>query len=64
VSDEDFESSEVTRKNNMADEKLEGTEDWHWNVDSALRVDCPDLPIPASPRTLDSTPTVAKYYSK
>jgi hypothetical protein len=51
ISDEDFEPSESTRKDEMPDENLEGTEDGHSNVDSPPHVDGPDLPIPASTNT-------------
>jgi hypothetical protein len=44
ISDEDFELSEITRKDEMPDENREGTEDGHSNVNSVLRVEGPDLP--------------------
>jgi hypothetical protein len=49
ISDEDFEPSEITRRDKMVDEDLEGTEDGHSTVDSPLRVHGPDMPPPASP---------------
>jgi hypothetical protein len=51
ISDEDVEPSEITRKDKISDKNLEGIEDGHSNVDSPLRVDGPDLPTPAFPRT-------------
>jgi hypothetical protein len=51
ISDEDFEPSEITRKDEMPHENLQGTEDRHSNADSPLPVDGSDLPTPASPRT-------------
>jgi hypothetical protein len=61
TSDEDFEPSEITRKDKMADDNLEGTKDVHSNVDCPLRADGPDLPTSASPRTPDNTATARKY---
>jgi hypothetical protein len=51
ISDKDFEPSEITSKNKMPDEDLEEAEDGHSNADFSLRVDGPDLPTLASPRT-------------
>jgi hypothetical protein len=51
ISDEDFEPSEITHKDKMASENLEGSVDGHSNVDCPFLVDGPDLPAPASPRT-------------
>jgi hypothetical protein len=63
TSDEDFKPSEVTRKKKMSDENLEGTEERYSNVDSPLRVDGPDLPTLASPRSPDYIATTRKYNS-
>jgi hypothetical protein len=51
ISDEDFEPSESTRKDETPDKNLDGTKDRYSNVDSPLRVDGPELPIPASMNT-------------
>jgi hypothetical protein len=50
VSDEDFEPSEITRKHEMPDENLEGTEEGHSDVNCPFRVDGPDLPTHATAR--------------
>jgi hypothetical protein len=63
ISHEDFEPSEIPRKDRMSDENLGGTEDDHSNVDSSLLVDGPDLPTPGSPRTPDSITTARNYCS-
>jgi hypothetical protein len=57
------EPNEITRKDRMPDENLEGTEDVHSNVGSALRVEGPGLPTPVSPRIPDNIATARKYYS-
>jgi hypothetical protein len=51
VSDEDFEPSDITRKDKIPDENLEGTKDGHSDDDSA------------SPRTPDNIATTRKYCS-
>jgi hypothetical protein len=43
VSDEDFEPSEITRKNKVPDENLEGTEDGH--ADVSVTLICLHLPL-------------------
>jgi hypothetical protein len=54
---------EIIRKDMTPVESLEGTEDGHWNVGSHTRVEGPDLPTPAPPRTPDNTATARKYPS-
>jgi hypothetical protein len=63
ISDEDFEQSEINRKDKTPDDNLEWTEDGHSNVDSPLRVDGPDLPTPASRRTPDNIVTTRNHCS-
>jgi hypothetical protein len=54
ISDEDFEPSETSRRDEMPDKNLKKTEDKHTNVDSPLPVDDPDLHTPASQRSPDN----------
>jgi hypothetical protein len=49
ISDEDFEPSGITHKDEMPGENLEMVEDGNSSIGSPLRVDGPVLPIPASP---------------
>jgi hypothetical protein len=60
---EDLEPSEITRKDKMVYDNLEGTEGGHANADTPLRADGPDLPTSVSPRAPDNTATVRKYCS-
>jgi hypothetical protein len=46
---ENFEPNEITRKVKLPGETLEGTEDWHSNAGSHLRVDGPGPTTPVSP---------------
>jgi hypothetical protein len=60
VSDKDFKPSEITRKDEVPDDNLEGAEDWHSDVDSPFHVGDSDLLPPASPRAPDNRATARK----